>query len=336
MSRRSRRRGSRESARDRLIQRLDALPPSTTPEFSVEIRRVVEILPDPEEQLSDVLQTYGQSAGVRFAALYGWLLRLRREERFTEYESVLRQYAHEFEREPYVYTFHAIVARNRGDTSSLRSAVEYSRHAARLMPDVAGVIHQLAAFLVEYFERSEVVGDLELREAERSVDQAIALTHGQVGHYFETRARILAIRGDFSTARAAINQAIELEPRNARDYHRRLTEYQTTRIRIDLLKQRSYWKKQQEDNRRELAEFKAQQLQLLGLLAAVVAFVATTGNLASNAKWPDSIRLIEGMAGSIVIVFASFSLASARSVLRVLFIYVVGISLLVVPHLIGR
>ncbi|WP_160147051.1 tetratricopeptide repeat protein [Thermomonospora echinospora] len=281
-----------------------------------------------------MLRSTRHPTDVRFAALYGWLLRLRREERYAEYESVLRQYGHEFEQEPYVYTFHAIVARNRGDASSLRSAVEYSRRAAELMPDVAGVVHQLAAFLIEYLERSDSVVEAELREAERSVDQAIALTHGQIGHYFETRARILAIRGDFGAARAAVNQAIELEPRTTRDYQRRLTQYQTTRIRIELLQQRAYWRRQQEDNRRELTDFKAQQLQLLGLLAAVVAFIATTGNLAASARWPDSIRLIEGMAGSIIIVFASFTLASSKSVWRVLFMYLVGGVLLVVPYLV--
>jgi hypothetical protein len=330
------RKPTQAQVRDALIQRLGNLPASVTPEFPIEIRKVVEDLPDPERQLSDLVEDIGIVAAARFSALYGWLLRLRREERFAEYEAIVRRHGREFEREPYTYTFHAIIAKNKGDTSNLRSAVEYSRHAAKLMPDVAGVIHQLAAFMVEYFERSESVVDSEISEAERSVDQAIALTHGQTSHYFETKARILAIRGDFPSARVAIGQAIELEPRTSRDYQRRLTEYQTTRIRIDLLQQRSYWNKQQEETRRELVEFKAQQLQLLGLLAAVVAFVATTGNIASKTDPVNGLKLIEAMAGSIIIVFASFSLVSTRSIWRVIFVYGVGLLLLAFPHLSWR
>ncbi|MCW2943766.1 MAG: hypothetical protein JWR24_483 [Actinoallomurus sp.] len=319
-----------------IISRLEGLPPTDTTAFSVQIRKLVEEIPNPEQQLRDIVQTNKYSGKTRFAALYGWLLRLRREERFAEYESVVRRYEDEFEHEPYVYTFHAIIEKNKGNTASLRSAVEYSRHAAELMPDVPGVIHQLASFIVEYCERSESVEQAEIREAERAVDQAIAFTHGKIGHYFETKARVLALRGDFAAARSAISQAIELEPRISRDYQRRLTEYQTTKVRIDLLQQRSYWDKKQEENRRELLEFKSQQLQLLGLLAAVVAFVATTGNIASKSTWPDGLRLIEGMAGAIVVVFASFSLISSKPTWRVLAVYLIGFSLLIIPYLVGK
>jgi tetratricopeptide (TPR) repeat protein len=319
-----------------LVGNLESLPLTDTVAFSVEIRKLVERLSDPERQLRDVVQMKKCSEKARFAALYGWLLRLRREERFTEYAAAVRQYEHEFEHEPYLYTFHAIIAKNKGDTASLRSAVEYSRHAATLMPSVPGVIHQLAAFIVEYCERGESVEPAELQEAERAVDQAITLTHGNTSHYFETKARVLALRGEFVAARSFISQAIELEPRTSRDYQRRLTEYQTTKIRIDLLQQRSYWDKQQEENRRELLDFKSQQLQLLGLLAAIVAFVATTGNIASKSSWPDGLRLIEAMSGAIVVVFASFSLINSKSTWRVFFAYIIGFALLVVPYFVGK
>ena len=46
----------------------------------------------------------------------------------------------EFGTEPYFHTFRAILARVRGDLASLRSAVEYSRQAVELMPDVPAVV----------------------------------------------------------------------------------------------------------------------------------------------------------------------------------------------------
>jgi tetratricopeptide (TPR) repeat protein len=173
------------------------------------------------------------------------------------------------------------MARARGDLASLRSAVEYSRQAVELLPSVAAVVHQLAEFWTEYVERVDTPpAERDLEEIERHVDRAIALTHGTAAHYFETKGRVLAIRGEFEAARSAVAQAIELEPRSSRDYLRRLTRYQTTRVRVDLMKERARWRRAHEDFRAELAEFKGQQLQLLGLLAAIVVFIVTAGNIA--------------------------------------------------------
>ncbi|WP_327103729.1 tetratricopeptide repeat protein [Nonomuraea glycinis] len=320
-----------------VIKRLRSLPGQTTPEFPGAIRALIEDLPDPENILSQVLSRDRLDRQVRFCALYGLLLRLRREERHTEYEHVVARYGKQFDREPYFATFRAIAERNRGDVESLRKAVRFSRQAANDMPDVAGVVHQLAVFMAEYFERKlDPASKTEVAEAERHVDKAIILTDGHIAHYHETKARILAIRRDFDSARVSITRAIELEPRSGRDYYRRLTQYQTTRTRIDLMEQQSRWNDMQETSRRELVEFRAQQLQLLGLLAAVVALIATGGNIASQSKPSDAIVLIEVMAGAVVIVFSAFSLMTSRSWGRILVSFAAGIALVVVPHIFGR
>ncbi|SBT40717.1 hypothetical protein [Micromonospora auratinigra] len=76
---------------------------------------------------------------------------------------------------------------------------------------------------MEYLERLEDAAPAaELDQIERYVDRAITLTQGRVGHYYETKGRVLALRGEFEAARAAVAQAVELEPRTARDYLRRL------------------------------------------------------------------------------------------------------------------
>jgi hypothetical protein len=89
--------------------------------------------------------------------LYALLLRLRREERYGEYGTLVHRFEGEFGTEPYFHTFRAILARVRGDLASLRSAVEYSRQAVELMPEVPAVVHQLAAFWIEYMERLDTI-----------------------------------------------------------------------------------------------------------------------------------------------------------------------------------
>jgi len=198
------------------------------------------------------------------------------------------------------------------------------------MPNVAGVVHQYSTFLVEYLERVESPGKpSELRDAEEKVNQAITLSHSTIGHYFETKARVLALMGEFASARAAVSQAIELEPRASRDYLRRLAQYQATRVRIDLLEQQARWKRSQDSFKEELSGFKAQQLELLGLLAAVVAFVAATSNIASQSKGIDGVRLMVVMSGSVILVFAAFSLLGSRPMGRVAAALLIGILLVV-------
>ncbi|MFC7382010.1 hypothetical protein [Sphaerisporangium rhizosphaerae] len=320
-----------------MIQHLQALPGQTSAEFPQAIRQVVEQIPDPEETLRGILGLPRVDHSIRFCALYGVLLRLRREERHSEYEHTVVAHTKLFGKEPYFPTFLAIIERNRGDVASLRKAVEYSRRAARDMPDVAGVVHQLAAFMAEYLERREespTAKDLE--EAERCADSAITSTNGRIAHYHETKARILALRREFDSARISVTRAIELEPRQARDYHRRLMQYQTTRMRIDMMEQQARWHEMQESNKRELTEFKNQQLQLLGLLAAVVALIAAGANIASQSKPSDGVLLIEVMAGAVVIVFSAFSLMAARSLWRVLVGFAAGLALILIPHIFGR
>ncbi len=83
-------------------------------------------------------------------------------------------------------------------------------------------------------------------------------------------------------------------------------------------------------------EFKNQQLQLMGLLAAVVALIATGGSIAGQSKPADGAALIQVMAGAVVIVFSAFSLMTARSLWRVFVSFLAGVALMVIPHLLGR
>ncbi|MEV1017050.1 hypothetical protein AB0I89_28625 [Micromonospora sp. NPDC049801] len=326
---RSRQPASSAPDRSHLVAALSKVPPPSDAAFPQAIRAVVEAYPDPEPLLRAALDDHANRSRSRFAALYALLLRLRREERHAEYALVVRDHEDEFGAEPYFHTFRAIVARAKGDLASLRSSVEYSRQAVAAMPDVAAVTHQLAAFWVEYLERLEDPGPArDLDEVERHIDRAVTLTQGRVAHYYETRGRVLALRGEFEAARAAVAQAIELESRDSRDHLRRLTQYQSSRIRIDLMQERARWAQAHARFRTELTEFKGQQLQLLGLVAAVVAFIATATNIASQSTGVEGLRLMLVASGAIAVVFGTFSLVNNSRVRRVIAAVVIGCAMI--------
>lgn len=303
---------------------LAAVPVPSDPGFPQAVRRALDDIEDPEPALRAIVEEVSVRPRARFAALYGLLLRMRREDRYGEYARLVTEHEEEFGSQPYYHTFRAIMAQTKGDLASLRSAVEYSRQAVSLLPEVAAVVHQLAAFWIEYLERLETPGVHDLDEVERHVDRAVALSRGGIAHYFETKGRVLALRGEFESARAAVAHAIELEPRTSRDYLRRLTQCQATRLRIDLLEERARWAASHDQFRAELVEFKGQQLQLLGLLAAVVAFIATASNIAGQVGGRDGIRLMMVASGAMAVVFGTFSLVNNARLPRILVAILVG------------
>lgn len=306
---------------------LAGLPDDRDPRYPVAVRELVETLAEPEPMLREILADGLASHQVRFNALYAVLFRLRREERHGDYADLVRANEHEFGDEPYFYTFKAIVASHGASPASLRSAIEYSREATRVLPNVAGVLHQVAVIIVAYYELvAEQPSDTVIDEAQSYVDRAIALSYGEVGHYFETKAMVLALRGDFTSARSTIAEAVELESRSSRDYMRRISEYNTTRVRIDLLAERARWLRSQDDFRSELNRFRSQQFQLLGLLAAVVAFVSSASNIASQTRGSMGLRLMISMSGAVIVVFASFTFLTTRVSTRA--IIAVGFGLL--------
>lgn len=297
------------SGRAEVEQALAALPPTSDPAFLQDIRRVIDRTRNPERTFRRICEDVSMPSSMRFCALYAVLLRLRREERLSEYTELVNRNEREFGSEPYFHTFRAVILRLEGELASLLQAIEHSREAARLLQDVPGVQHQVAEFIAEYLERRDSPPQQrELEEAEVSVDRAITLSYGRIAHYFETKARILCLKNDFDTARSLVRRAIELEPREGMDYLRRISQYQTTRVKIDVFSQRAEWVRSRESFRKEMAQFRTQQLELLGLLAGVVAFVASTANVASQATGTVAVRLVTAMAGALIIVFSSFFL----------------------------
>jgi tetratricopeptide (TPR) repeat protein len=288
---------------------LSALPADDTQAFPGAIRTVIDRTRNPERTFLRICEDPSRPTALRFAAFYAVLLRLRREERLTDYALMLRRYEPEFGGRPYFHTFRAVALRLEGSPAALLQAIEHCRQAARLLPDVAGVQHQLAEMLAESLEQApERPAARTVDEAVELVDRAITVSLGRVAHYYETKARILCLRDDFAAARTLLSRAIELESRDGHDYLRRISQYQTTRVRIDVLEQRAEWFRTRDSFRREMSEFRTQQLEMLGLLAGVVAFVASTANIAGQTTGANGVRLITTMAGAVVVVFAAFFL----------------------------
>ncbi|MET8318492.1 hypothetical protein [Micromonospora sp. NPDC005189] len=94
------------------------------------------------------------------------------------------------------------------------------------------------------------------------------------------------------------------------------------------MQERARWAQAHARFRTELTEFKGQQLQLLGLLAAVVAFIATASNIASQSSGIEGLRLMLVASGAIAVVFGTFSLVNNSRVRRVAAAVVIGCAMI--------
>lgn len=320
----------------------EAMPDPGARGFAEAIRRLDERLSEPEHAFRAALSDATKDRAYRFAALYGLLHRLRREERFHEYRDVARQYEVDFGDEDYYDTFRVVVARGHGaDRAAMLRALEYSERAVEHLPEVSGVLHQYAEVVATLCDLVPSVSEDLLTAATTRVSHAIQLTSGRIPHYYATRARLNLELGHTETARADIADALSGEDGSSRDFARRISRYEGIRLLINISERQREFGRMEQRLKDEITEFRREQIQLLGLLAAVVAFLSASAGIAARATLVNGLQLIIASGGVISVVFAVLSIAfGAIRLSRWLPAIFAGLTLIVValalPSALGR
>ncbi|MDH6180751.1 tetratricopeptide (TPR) repeat protein [Microbacteriaceae bacterium SG_E_30_P1] len=288
---------------------MTALPDPSAPQFLEKMREFDASLTKPEKHYRKLLKTKPRLPHAeRFAALYGLLHRLRREARFPEFAELVRKYETEFSSEPLFDTFRVTKAKwTADDARSLKEALEPAMRALKAFPDEPGVLHSYAELVATLAEMDSGTSAAELERALKSVNRAISLSSRKNANHFSTRARIMLLKGDYRSARADVATAISLEDSSGADFLRRITRYEGIRSMIAI--RRSYDEFASKQNRllAELNSFRREQLQLLGLLAAIIALLVGGITLSTRLDPDDASRLVLLSAGAVAIVFAGLS-----------------------------
>ncbi len=300
-----------------VVPALRALPDPNTNEFLVESRRLAARLPDDRDILLKVIDDQELPRIVRFNALYMLLFRLRRLKDFREYREVVDRYRSEFASFPLFHTFDAVYERSVGDDRrSIERAIRAVERAMSELDAFPGVLHQFAEFVASLGELHGGASREQLRAAEDAVMKAIALSDAQQPHFWATLARLQALTGDFDAARRSIVEAIEMEPSTGRDYALRITEYRLIQTQISFLQERTQVDKRDREAREELLAIRGQLVGILGLLAAVVAFITTSLSISTAKTFSESSRLLVLMGAILVCVFTVFAYAFRVTPLR--------------------
>lgn len=299
------------------LEILRELPLGTDPDFGIRVRASLGEL-DLDRLRTIIDEPSAFSRDLRFRAFYAAQVKLRRSNRYTEHQQNVERYRSVFVDEPmFKFMLAEYYGDTTGDQASRDLAIRLAREACDELPQTPGVHHLLAEYLLESIELS--VGDLSedvrqarLLEAESHVGTAISLSQSRYPKFFATRARIQSQLGMEDAALRSINVAIAEESAATEDGRARILGYQATRREIAGARLARSFRNEQESAVAEFRSLRGELLSLLGLLAAVVAFISTFTGIATSTIFPENVALILTTGGVILLVFVGFSTLFVR------------------------
>lgn len=307
-------------------------PTVREPDFAERIRELHAKGEINNTEAERVLALPNVSSELRFSALYYLLFRAERSNDITRYEQLCHMYREEFLHNPYYGTFLATVLRNKGGVSNLRSALVHCGDAVQSLSDRPGVRHQYASICADLLDLLDETDQEILVKAQESVDVAISNSLKNNSNYHATKARLLAHSGDFEGALSEVQVALELEDTNSADSMRRVARFESIRSLIRTRRSESIFQAKVLESRHSLESMRAEQMQQLGLLAAVVALIMVTASASNRVvSEASAIRSVLVLLGAVSIVFSTLFYAAQKNVSsRRLILPIVTSSLLII------
>lgn len=310
---------------------LAATPAPDSQAYQDAIIAIQARLSNPRSELEAILRDSSADTRARFAAFFGILTALWRDRDFTKYARVFEEFEFQVGDHPLLPFLRAEYLMSRGTTrANLESALANARQAVEGAPRFPGILHLFAEVTAELEELRDEPNEDRIREAERHLERAITLTHGQRAKYYATYARLCALRRAYEEAQTHLHEAIAREASDGSHYMMRVADYQLLRTRIEFSRQNAVMTERQQASLASLDSLRGQVIELVGLLAAVVAFLVSGIQISTSFPPADAARLFVVIAGAILAVFAGFSVLffPARDTRRPLVVFAIGLVLM--------
>lgn len=297
---------------------LESLPSEKDGTFAFKARQITANIENPIIKYEKILDNPVFPEKTRFNALYCLLGYLWQISEFQKYRQVIDKYEDDFENHVMLLTFRSqYYSCKEKNISNLRMALNYASKAKEEASNLPNVLHLFTRVVIEIcdLDGNKVEKEL-LIEAERCINKAIAIVDGKYARYFATKADLLSKIGRYSEAKNLIQKAIEIEPSGRDDYALRIGDYQQIRLRIEFLEHSHSLELKQKESIEMLDEVRLRVIELLGLLAAVIAFLSTSIQIGQGFTYNEAARLMVVSGGIILIIFSSYSIIFFRSKLR--------------------
>ncbi|EFC79148.1 hypothetical protein [Parafrankia sp. EUN1f] len=290
-----------------LVARLASLPRETDASYGLQARALLQEPGATDDALSEVLTDMSQPEQVRFNAFYCLQARAWRRRDHRTHRANVDLYQSEFGTHPMFYFMQAeYYSSLDSEPANRHAALTFALEAVRRLSAIPGVLHLAASIIADHHEADADADPQLLLEGERLIRQAIALSHGTYPRYHATHARIATLRGAYGSARASIARAIEDEDSSGAEYALRIGDYQLIRARIQHAQQAEVLRVGQDEASSELRRIRAQILEIMGLLAAVIAFITTAANIAAGQPPGPAAGLLTTAGGMTLLVFWGF------------------------------
>ncbi|MCK9899648.1 hypothetical protein MXD63_06120 [Frankia sp. Cpl3] len=290
-----------------LVARLSTLPRETDASYGVQARALLGDPAATDEALADVLADLSHPEQIRFNAFYCLQARAWRRRDHRSHRANVDRHQAEFGTHPMFYFMQAeYYSSLDGEPANRQAALTFALEAVRQLPSIPGVLNLAATIIADHHEADADADARLLLEGERLVRQAIALSHGSYPRYHATHARIATLRGAYGAARASISRAIEEEDSSSTEYALRIGDYQLIRARIQYAQQAEALRAGQEEATTELRRIRTQILEIMGLLAAVIAFITTGANIAAGQPPGPAAGLLTTAGGVTLLIFWGF------------------------------
>jgi len=184
----------------------------------------------------------------------------------------------------------------------------------RWKDEIAPIYKRLPAFTQIYtesvallYETSDEQESSLLKESEDLIKKAIKMR--DYAKFYSTLGRIYCCKGEYDKGITEVRRAIEAEDSYREDYMSRINEYETLISRF----QRKKDEKELKGIRAEMDKSKKDYVSILGFFSAVMALIIGFINVDIGQR-PiiDSLQLLMGIAGMIIMSFGSLNLMLVR------------------------
>jgi len=279
------------------------------------------------DEMTRLLATEGAPSNWRFAALYCLLVRARHLRNFNDFRNLVRQYADQFSDQPAMLAMAAEAESFFAYTThDLKSVIEQCRNALRRF-DGVGLKLLAAEKLIEVAPgESQEEQEKLLAEAQSYLDDALARYPG-TPRYLAVKAQVLARRRRFAEARGCIADAIAREDSTHSHYVIRLAKYEAISSEILLFEYSDQLARRLADAVRDFEQTRGSLIEIVGLLAAVLALVISGTQVAINVKVAMGAGLMMVVGAVLQFSFLGYSMLLGRVVRLSRFLIAAGIAL---------
>ena len=275
---------------------------------------------------------------VAYAAFYCLNVIHRRNQDYSVLDQLITRYQSRFADHPSFRHLRVLLVLARGTKQRPFESIAMAEEDAKANWGHAGIVHLYADMVATAAEESDKATSARIvsewgPKAIDAVNRAIMFEPGYAKFYC-TRARLLALTGNFDDATESIRIAIDSEDSSKVDYARRIGNYQYHRLAIQSRMNAAEFERQAEQATKEqearfgqfeqglnqakqrIDESVIRNLEFLGFFAGLISFTIASIQIAAQMSLPDATRLIIVLMGALLVAFAGFAAILERGRFR--------------------